>query len=89
MIDNSLSVYEQAQQFNWGALQENDIKIRLNRFLFKKEYWGKPCKGLSGGAKMRLMLCSLKIGNKAPDIIIFDEPTNNLIFKILKFGPPR
>ena len=27
---------------------------------------------------MRLMLCCLTIGNRAPDIIILDEPTNNL-----------
>jgi ATPase subunit of ABC transporter with duplicated ATPase domains len=78
LIDNTLSVYEQAQQFNAGALQEHDIKIRLNRFLFTKDYWDKPCKALSGGEKMRLMLCSLTISNHAPDIIVLDEPTNNL-----------
>ena len=77
-IDNNLTVYEQAQQCNSGALQEHEIKIRLNRFLFTKEYWDKPCTALSGGEKMRLMLCSLTIGNQAPDIIILDEPTNNL-----------
>ena len=27
---------------------------------------------------MRLMLCCLSIGNRAPDSIILDEPTNNL-----------
>jgi ATPase subunit of ABC transporter with duplicated ATPase domains len=27
---------------------------------------------------MRLMLCCLTIGNQAPDIIVLDEPTNNL-----------
>ncbi|MDB5063497.1 MAG: transporter ATP-binding protein [Mucilaginibacter sp.] len=78
LIDNKLSVYEQAQQYNSGILQEHDIKIRLNRFLFTKEYWDKPCKALSGGEKMRLMLCSLTISNQAPDIIVLDEPTNNL-----------
>jgi ATPase subunit of ABC transporter with duplicated ATPase domains len=78
LIDNHLSVYEQAQQFNSGALQEHDIKIRLNRFLFTKDYWDKPCKALSGGEKMRLMLCTLTIGGQAPDVIILDEPTNNL-----------
>ncbi|CAL1517462.1 ribosomal protection-like ABC-F family protein [Chitinophaga sp. MM2321] len=78
LIDNNLSVYEQAQQYNSGALQEHEIKIRLNRFLFSKAYWDKPCKALSGGEKMRLMLCSLTISNQAPDIIILDEPTNNL-----------
>jgi ATPase subunit of ABC transporter with duplicated ATPase domains len=78
LIDNKLSVYEQAQQFNLGALLEHDIKIRLNRFLFGREYWDKPGGALSGGEKMRLILCLLTINNVAPDIIILDEPTNNL-----------
>jgi ATPase subunit of ABC transporter with duplicated ATPase domains len=78
LIDNKISVYEQAQQFNSGVMQEHDIKIRLNRFLFTKEYWDKPCVALSGGEKMRLMLCSLTISNQAADMIILDEPTNNL-----------
>ena len=78
LINNKLNVYEQAQQFNSGVLQEHDIKIRLNRFLFTKEYWDKPCRALSGGEKMRLMLCSLTISNQAPDMIVLDEPTNNL-----------
>lgn len=37
-----------------------------------------PCGTLSGGEKMRLMLCCLTISNESPDIIILDEPTNNL-----------
>lgn len=78
LIDNALSVYEQAQQFNSGVLQEHEVKIRLNRFLFTKDYWDKPCQSLSGGEKMRLILCALTIGNQAPDVIVLDEPTNNL-----------
>ena len=78
LIDNELKVYDQAQQFNSSGLEEHDIKMRLNRFLFHKEYWDKPCSALSGGEKMRLMLCCLTINNESPDIIILDEPTNNL-----------
>ncbi|MDQ0968999.1 ATPase subunit of ABC transporter with duplicated ATPase domains [Flavobacterium sp. W4I14] len=78
LIDNQLTVYEQAQQYNSGALQEHEVKIRLNRFLFGKTDWGKSCSALSGGEKMRLILCSLTIGNQSPDLIILDEPTNNL-----------
>lgn len=78
LIHNNLSVYEQAREFNSGMLQEHDIKMRLNRFLFTPDYWDKPCSALSGGEKMRLMLCCLTIGSQAPDIIILDEPTNNL-----------
>ena len=78
LLDNKLKVYEQAQQFNGSSLQEHEIKIRLNRFLFTKDDWDKSCSALSGGERMRLLLCCLTINSKSPDIIIFDEPTNNL-----------
>jgi ATPase subunit of ABC transporter with duplicated ATPase domains len=78
LIDDQLTVVEQVERFNSGFLQEHEIKIRLNRFLFTKAWWDKPCKTLSGGEKMRLILCSLTISDQAPDIIVLDEPTNNL-----------
>lgn len=78
LIGNELKVYEQAQQFNSSGLEEHDIKMRLNRFLFSRNDWDKPCLALSGGEKMRLMLCCLTINNESPDMIILDEPTNNL-----------
>lgn len=78
LIDNNINIYEQAQQFNTTALLEHEVKIRLNRFLFAKDDWDKSCKALSGGERMRLMLCCLSIGNQSPDVIILDEPTNNL-----------
>lgn len=78
LLDNKLSVYEQAQRFNTSGLQEHEIKTRLDRFLFTKDSWEKPCNALSGGEKMRLLLCCLTINSKSPDIIILDEPTNNL-----------
>ena len=78
LIDRQLTVYQQAQKYNIMTLQEHEIKIRLNRFLFSKEKWDKSCSTLSGGESMRLMLCCLTIQSQAPDIIILDEPTNNL-----------
>ncbi len=48
------------------------------RTLFSKGCWDKPCKALSGGERMRLMLCAVTIHNQPPDLIILDEPTNNL-----------
>ena len=78
LINNQLSIYKQAQQFNTAGLQEHEVKTRLNRFLFAKEMWDKPCLALSGGERMRLLLCCLTINQQAPDLIILDEPTNNL-----------
>lgn len=78
LVNNNLKVYEQAQQFNTFNLEEHEVKIRLNRFLFPQNTWDKSCSALSGGERMRLMLCCLSIGSQSPDIIILDEPTNNL-----------
>lgn len=78
LIKNELKVYEQAQLFNTAALQEHEIKIRLNRFLFSKNDWDKSNNNLSGGERMRLMLCCLSISNMPPDLIVLDEPSNNL-----------
>jgi ATPase subunit of ABC transporter with duplicated ATPase domains len=78
LVNNELTVYQQLEQFNHGALQEHEIKMRLSRFLFDKDDWDKPNRYLSGGEKMRLMLCSLTVSNQPLDVIILDEPTNNL-----------
>lgn len=78
LVNDALTVYEQAQQFNSGALQEHEVKTRLARFLFTETFWRKPCRGLSGGEKMRLLLCCITLAEQAPDVIILDEPTNNL-----------
>lgn len=78
LLNDRLSVFEQAQQYNTGALPEHAVKNQLNRFLFTKDFWDKPCSALSGGERMRLCLCCLSIGVQAPDLIILDEPTNNL-----------
>lgn len=78
LINNSLSIYELAQSYNNDGLLEHEIKVRLNRFLFHRDFWDRPCHLLSGGEKMRLFLCCLMILNKSPDLFVLDEPTNNL-----------
>ena len=78
LITPNRTVYEQAQHFNGEMLQEHEVKIRLNRFLFGKNFWDRKCNALSGGEKMRLVLCCLMIGNQSPDVMVLDEPTNNL-----------
>lgn len=78
LLDNKKQVYEQAQDFNQASLAEHDVKIRLHRFLFERDEWTKLTSALSGGERMRLMLCCLSMAKEAPDILILDEPTNNL-----------
>ncbi|AZB35648.1 ABC-F family ATP-binding cassette domain-containing protein [Chryseobacterium bernardetii] len=78
LIDNEQTLYDFVQTFNDSALQESEVKTLLSRFLFSKHTWDKKCAALSGGERLRLLLCGLSVSNKAPDIIILDEPTNNL-----------
>jgi ATPase subunit of ABC transporter with duplicated ATPase domains len=77
-VDIDGSVEELAERYNVKQMETHEVRLRLNRFLFPSDTWNKPCKSLSGGEKMRLYLCCLMIGNQTPDLIILDEPTNNL-----------
>jgi len=78
LIENELSAEEQSQKFNLRNLEEHEVKTILARFLFFKNDWDKKCEFLSGGEKLKLLLCCLSIQNLSPDMIILDEPTNNL-----------
>ncbi|WP_133640401.1 ABC-F family ATP-binding cassette domain-containing protein [Sphingobacterium paludis] len=78
LLDNDLSVYEQAQQANDGGFLEHQVKTKLDQFLFSADCWTKRCSMLSGGERMRLALCCLSLRKEVPDLLILDEPTNNL-----------
>lgn len=78
------TISQLAEQYNTQHLEEHEVKLRLNRFLFPLDTWDKSCKKLSGGERMRLYLCCLMISNYTPDIFVLDEPTNNLDISSLK-----
>ncbi len=78
IILSDLSVFQQAQQYNNEGLQEHEVKIKLTHFLFFENEWDKPCNVLSGGEKMRLLLCCLTMNKIQPELIILDEPSNNI-----------
>lgn len=84
LISDIRTVYEQVQSFNDRLLPEHELKMLLHYHLFTKEYWNRPCASLSGGEKMKLLLCCLAISDNMPDILILDEPTNNLDIRSLE-----
>ena len=51
-------------------------KTLLNKFLFEGDLLYTPLKSLSGGEKRRLQL--VKVLSKNPNVLILDEPTNDL-----------
>jgi len=78
LIDGQLTVYQQAQSHNELGIEEYVVRTRLHQCLFDQEDWDKPCSALSGGERLRLALCCLTLQRHAPDLLILDEPTNNL-----------
>src|SRR5690625_434202 len=78
LINRKRSVLEQAKRFNENQKPDHELKTLLVRFLFEPSVWDQPCQTLSGGEMMRLSLCCLTLQSNQPDVIILDEPTNNL-----------
>lgn len=78
LLNDKVTVYEQAQMANNGAFLEHEVKTKLDQFLFPADCWSKQCGMLSGGERMRLALCCMVLHKVAPDLLILDEPTNNL-----------
>ena len=76
-IDKSkgMSALEWLWQFKPQAGQE-EIRGFLGQMLFSGEDALKPTSGLSGGECARLIFCKLMI--QKPNVLVLDEPTNNL-----------
>jgi ATPase subunit of ABC transporter with duplicated ATPase domains len=77
-IDNALTVLQQMETCNQLHWPDSELKTLLNRFLFPHTAWHTKCGNLSGGEKMRLLLACLSAGEHTPDMILLDEPANNL-----------
>lgn len=84
MIDPKLTVFEQISEYNKCGLEEDELKELLIYSQFSPADFDKRCAGLSGGERMKLTLSCLSAGNQAPDVLILDEPTNNLDIKSLE-----
>ncbi|KID28431.1 ATPase component of ABC transporters with duplicated ATPase domain [Prauserella sp. Am3] len=55
-----------------------ELRNRLARFLIRGEAVHRPIRTLSGGERFRLALARLLVADPPPQLLILDEPTNNL-----------
>jgi ATPase subunit of ABC transporter with duplicated ATPase domains len=78
LLNNALSVLENLRLFAPSGMAEHELRIRLGRFLFYGETVFKKAACLSGGERMRLALACLLATGNAPQLLVLDEPTNNL-----------
>lgn len=80
VFDDKERVIDYLKQFGDYVETSEGEKITasqmLERFLFFKEAQYRPIEKCSGGEKRRLYLCSVLM--QAPNILILDEPTNDL-----------
>lgn len=77
VLDSSLTVLENLRRVA-PLRPEHELRTLLGRFLFIREDSLKPVAVLSGGERMRAALACLLGSDQAPEVLIVDEPTNNL-----------
>jgi ATPase subunit of ABC transporter with duplicated ATPase domains len=77
VLDDSLSVAENVARYA-PAATDNRIRARLARFLFKGAKADQTAATLSGGERFRAALAALMLADPAPQLLMLDEPTNNL-----------
>ena len=74
-IEHGLTIDTWLHGFKPGADLE-DVRGLLGRMLFRGEEGKKQTATLSGGERVRMLLCKLMI--TSPNAIVLDEPTNHL-----------
>lgn len=57
---------------------EKELRNRLARFLIRGSTMDRPVGALSGGERFRVALAKLLLADPAPQLVVLDEPTNNL-----------
>ncbi|MGX1134580.1 ATPase subunit of ABC transporter with duplicated ATPase domains [Streptomyces glaucescens] len=77
VLDGELTVAENVARFAPGATN-NRIRARLARFLFRGARADQRADTLSGGERFRAALAALMLAEPAPQLLMLDEPTNNL-----------
>jgi ATPase subunit of ABC transporter with duplicated ATPase domains len=76
-LDDSLTVLENLKRAA-PLRPESELRTLLGRFLFIRDEALKPASVLSGGERMRAGLACMLGADQSPEILIADEPTNNL-----------
>jgi ATPase subunit of ABC transporter with duplicated ATPase domains len=77
LLDDSLTLFGNLKR-TAPTRPDHELRILLGRFLFEKDAAFKPIPALSGGERIRAGLACLLCADQAPQILMVDEPTNNL-----------
>lgn len=83
ILNDELSIFENIQQIS--NLDESEIRNNLAKFLFTKEMVFQKAQSLSGGERLRAALAKGLLSTEKPELLILDEPTNNLDLLNIQF----
>ena len=61
-----------------ALFNKEEVRQHLAAFGMAGELSVTPIRGLSGGLRVRLLLCDLFCADVVPDVLLLDEPTNHL-----------
>lgn len=82
-LDDNLSVLENVR--STCLLDESEVRNQLAKFLFTKETVFQTASSLSGGERLRACFAKGLLAAEKPELLILDEPTNNLDLQNIKF----
>lgn len=89
ILNHELSVFENFRNYSDTFAEKNskektpvhELRIKLARFSFRGEDAFKKIKILSGGEKLRAGLACVLASGNFPELLVLDEPSNNLDLK--------
>ena len=76
-LDPELTLLQSVQRANPGV-SEQHLRDQLARLLFRRESVHHKTSELSGGERFRAAVAQVLLANPVPQLLILDEPTNNL-----------
>ena len=82
-LDDQKSIFENIRDVS--ALDESEIRNGLAKFLFTKDSVFQKVESLSGGERLRAALAQGLLATEKPELLILDEPTNNLDLENIRF----
>lgn len=82
-LDDNKSIFENIRDVS--SLTESEIRNGLAKFLFTKESVFQKAGELSGGERLRATLAQGFLCAEKPELLVLDEPTNNLDLANIEF----
>lgn len=82
-LDDSKSIFENVREVCSG--DESEIRNGLAKFLFVRDMVFQSVASLSGGERLRAALARGLLATERPELLVLDEPTNNLDLGNIEF----